>query len=280
MLVGWAVRAPGCVVQAGQTQALLGVRRAGRPEAPRTDCATPLRGHGEATRGLRRVPQRADGGADGRNRTFIPSRGAVHQSAVADQRRRGARGKAHSEGHSRNAMLTHLGRATARPSARASRKGAPPPSGARARRSLSARGRAGPLGPVRIQGRKRVALLGGCRNHGDGEPGAVGIGQGHALAPQHLFCCAIPVRATDRDGRRFRCAKRRDTVGDSELAVCSRPHWRRKPRFASIEDGPHQHSDGRRAGSGEFANGIRQFHRLRVDDAQAGFRPPARSTMP
>jgi len=50
-----------------------------------------------------------------------------------------------------------------------------------------------------IQGRKRVAFLGGGRDHGDGEPGAVGIDQGNALAPQHLLGGVIPARATDRD---------------------------------------------------------------------------------
>ena len=58
---------------------------------------------------------------------------------------------------------------------------------------------AGPFCLARIQGGKRVALLGGRRHHGHGKPSAVGIDQGHALAPQHLLGRVIPTWATNRD---------------------------------------------------------------------------------
>ena len=54
---------------------------------------------------------------------------------------------------------------------------------------------AGPFCLASIQDRKRVALLDGCRNHSDGEPGAVGVDPGHALAAQHLLGGVMPTQA-------------------------------------------------------------------------------------
>src|SRR3954469_16012149 len=51
---------------------------------------------------------------------------------------------------------------------------------------------AGPCSFARIKSLKRVAILHRGGDDRDGQPGAIGINQGHALAPEHLLSGIVP----------------------------------------------------------------------------------------
>jgi len=49
------------------------------------------------------------------------------------------------------------------------------------------------------QSPKRVAILHRGGDDRDGQPGAIGINQGHALAPEHLLGGVVPTGTAHRD---------------------------------------------------------------------------------
>src|SRR4051812_50006446 len=58
---------------------------------------------------------------------------------------------------------------------------------------------AGPRGFARIEGYKRVAVLHRGGDDRDGQPGAIRINQGHALAPEHLLGGVVSTGTAHRD---------------------------------------------------------------------------------
>src|SRR4051812_11765967 len=58
---------------------------------------------------------------------------------------------------------------------------------------------AGPRRLARIEGYKRVAVLHRGGDDRDGQPGAIRINQGHALAPEHFLGSVVPPGAAPRN---------------------------------------------------------------------------------